>query len=37
MEISSSVIRALIKERKSIRYWVPEKVLEEIEQSGLYR
>lgn len=36
MQISSSVIRKLIKEKKSIRYWVPDKVLEEIEQSGMY-
>jgi nicotinate-nucleotide adenylyltransferase len=36
MEISSSIIRKLIKEKKSIRYWVPDTVLEEIEQSGMY-
>jgi len=36
MEISSSIIRKLIKEKKSIRYWVPDQVLEEIEQSGMY-
>ncbi len=36
MEISSSVIRGLIKEKKSIRYWVPEKVMKEIELSALY-
>lgn len=36
MEISSSIIRKLIKAQKSIRYWVPDKVLDEIERSGLY-
>lgn len=36
MEISSSMVRKLIKEKKSIRYWVPDKVLQEIEQAGLY-
>lgn len=36
MEISSSIIRKLIKEKKSIRYWVPDTVLEGIEQSGMY-
>lgn len=36
MEISSSQIRQLIKTQKSIRYWVPDKVLEEIEHSGMY-
>lgn len=37
MEISSSIVRKLIKEKKSIRYWVPEVVRQEIEQSGLYQ
>ena len=36
MEISSSVIRRLIKEQKSIRYWVPDDVYEEISRSGMY-
>ena len=36
MEISSSAIRKLISEKKSIRYWVPDKVLEEIERSSMY-
>jgi nicotinate-nucleotide adenylyltransferase len=36
MEISSSMIRSLIKEQKSIRYWVPEKVMKEIELSAMY-
>ena len=36
MEISSSLIRKFIGEKKSIRYWVPDKVLEEIERSSMY-
>ncbi|MEM9888570.1 MAG: nicotinate (nicotinamide) nucleotide adenylyltransferase [Bacteroidota bacterium] len=37
MQISASYIRKCIAEKKSIRYLVPEVVLEEIERSGLYR
>jgi nicotinate-nucleotide adenylyltransferase len=37
LEISSTHIRKSIKEGKSIRYLVPEKVLEEIERNGYYR
>ena len=37
MEISSTQIRELIKEGKSIRYLVPEKVREEIEKGGYYK
>lgn len=37
MEISSSVVRKLLREGKSIRYWVPDVVREEIERSGLYQ
>ena len=37
LEISSTYIRKLIKEGKSIRYLVPEKVRLEIEQNGYYR
>jgi nicotinate-nucleotide adenylyltransferase len=36
MEISSSIIRKFIKENKSIRYWVPDKVLEEIQRCSMY-
>lgn len=36
MEISSSFIRKLIKEGKSIAYWVPEAVKRELELSGMY-
>jgi len=37
LEISSTAIRQTIKEGKSIRYLVPEKVREEIEKGGYYR
>jgi len=37
LEISSSFIRKLIKDNKSIQYLVPEKVYKEIEDSHLYR
>ena len=37
LEISSTMIRTLIKEKKSIRYFVPDKVNEEIERNNYYR
>jgi len=37
LDITASEIRALIKEGKSIRYMVPEKVREEIEKGGYFR
>jgi nicotinate-nucleotide adenylyltransferase len=37
IEISSTAIRQLIKEGKSIRYLVPEEVREEIESRKLYK
>lgn len=37
LEISSTHIRNLIKEGKSIRYLVPDVVKEEIEKAGYYR
>ena len=37
LQISSTEIRQTIKEGKSIRYLVPEKVREEIERGGYYR
>ncbi len=37
MEISSSLIRNLIRQKKSIKYLVPDKVCEEIERSGYYK
>lgn len=37
LEISASEIRQLIREKKSIRYLVPENVREEIEAGGYYR
>jgi nicotinate-nucleotide adenylyltransferase len=36
IEVSSSRIRQLIKERKSIRYLVPDGVLMYIEKNELY-
>lgn len=37
LQISSTYIRKLVKEGKSIRYLVPEKVRAEIEQNGYYK
>lgn len=37
LEISATTIRQNIKQGKSIRYLVPEKVREEIEKSGYYK
>ena len=37
LEISSTYIRKAVKDGKSIRYLVPEKVRLEIEQNGYYR
>lgn len=36
LQISSTEIRKLIKEKKSIRYWVPDIVKEEIENNHYY-
>ena len=37
LEISSTLIRHNVKEGKSIRYLVPDKVMEEIKRNGYYR
>jgi nicotinate-nucleotide adenylyltransferase len=37
LQISATQIRDLLKRGKSIRYMVPEKVLEEIEKGGYYK
>lgn len=37
LEISSTFIRSLIKEKKSIQFLVPDAVREEIERNGYYR
>jgi len=37
LQISATDIRKLIKEKKSVRYILPEKVLEEIERGNYYR
>ncbi len=37
LEISATMIRKLVREKKSIRYLVPEKVMEEILKGGYYR
>lgn len=37
LDISSTTIRQMIREEKSIRYLVPDAVLEEINNSGYYR
>lgn len=37
LDISSTLIRTMIKEKKSIRFLVPDSVKEEIESNGFYR
>jgi nicotinate-nucleotide adenylyltransferase len=37
IEISASLIRKLIQEGKSIRYLVPDSVVDEINRSGYYK
>jgi nicotinate-nucleotide adenylyltransferase len=37
LELSATHIRKMIREGKSIRYLVPEKVKDEIERNGYYR
>jgi nicotinic acid mononucleotide adenylyltransferase len=37
INISSSQIRGLIKQKKSVRFLVPDSVLELIERSGYYQ
>jgi nicotinate-nucleotide adenylyltransferase len=37
LEISSTRIRELVKEKKSIRFLVPDRVMEEIESNSYYR
>ena len=37
LEISSTSIRRLVKEGRSIRYLVPDNVMEEIERNGYYK
>lgn len=37
LEISSTTIRKMLQEKKSIAYWVPDVVKEEIEKCGYYK
>lgn len=37
LQISSTYIRQLVKEKKSIKYLLPDNVIEEIEKGGYYR
>ena len=37
LEISATAVRQMIKNGKSVRYLVPDKVLAEIEQNGYYK
>jgi nicotinate-nucleotide adenylyltransferase len=37
LEISATEIRRLVKQGKTIRYLVPDKVLQEIQQNGYYK
>jgi nicotinate-nucleotide adenylyltransferase len=37
LEVSASAIRRLLRQRRSVRYLLPERVADYIEQRGLYR
>ena len=37
LELSATEIRALIKQRKSVKYCLPDSVITEIEKGGYYR
>jgi nicotinate-nucleotide adenylyltransferase len=37
MDVSSTAIRTLVSQRRSIRYLTPDAVVEHIESNGLYR
>lgn len=37
LQLSATLIRKYIKEGKSVRYMIPEKVLDEIEKGGYYK
>ena len=37
LQISATQIREYIRNKKSVRYMIPEKVLEEIEKGGYYK
>lgn len=37
LELSATEIRQLIKDKKSVRYMLPDNVIEEIEKGGYYR
>jgi len=37
LEISASMVRKMIRDGKSIRYFVPDNVLEDIQQNGFYK
>lgn len=37
LQLSSTLIRKYLKEGKSVRYMIPDKVLEEIEKGGYYK
>jgi nicotinate-nucleotide adenylyltransferase len=37
LELSATAIRKLIREKKSLRYLLPENVIAEIEKGGYYR
>ena len=37
LQVSATQIRQYLREKKSVRYMVPDKVLDEIEKGGYYR
>ena len=37
LQLSSTQLRKYIKEGKSVRYMIPDKVFEEIEKGGYYK
>jgi nicotinate-nucleotide adenylyltransferase len=37
LEISSTVIRKMVAQKKSVKYWLPNEIIEEVENCTLYK